>query len=71
MKLSQVVYIEKQEDVAEKKKSVQNALDEMEKREEQLKVLHDKEQQDKEDEVLKRKEEMEVQMKDKILSANR
>ena len=43
----------------------------MEKREEQLKVLHDREQQDKEDEVLKRKEEMEVQMKDKILSANR
>ena len=71
MKLSQVVYIEKQEDVAEKKKSVQNAFDEMEKREEQLKVLHDREQQDKEDEVLKRKEEMEVQMKDKILSANR
>ena len=71
MKLSQVVYIEKQEDVAEKKKSVQNALDEMEKREEQLKLLHDREQQDKEDEVLKRKEETEVQMKNKILSANR
>ena len=34
-------------------------------------MLHEKEQQDKEEEALKRKDELEMQMKKKILSANR
>ena len=43
----------------------------MEKREKELKFLHDKEQQQKEEEAKNRKEEMELQMKEKILSSNR
>ena len=61
---------EKQED-ADKHKSVQKALSEMERREEELKVLHDRDQQMKEEEAMKRKGEMEQQIKGKILSSNR
>ena len=43
----------------------------MDKREEDLKLLHDREQQEKEEKVLTRKVEMEIQMKENILSANR
>ena len=57
--------------IAKKSKNVQKALEEMQKREEQLKRLHDKEQQGRESGALKRKEEMEQKIRDKILSANR
>ena len=57
--------------IAQKSKNVQKALEEMQKREEQLKNLHEKEQQSKEQVVHKRKEEMEQKIRDKILSANR
>lgn len=60
---------EKQEE-ADKHKSVQKALAEMERREEELKVLHDRDQLVKEEEARKRKEEMEQQIKGKILSSN-
>ena len=43
----------------------------MEKRERELKMLHEREQQHKEEDAHKRKEEMESNMRDKILSANR
>ena len=57
--------------IAKKSKNVQKALEEMQRREEQLKRLHDKEQQGRESGALKRKEEMEQKIRDKILSANR
>ena len=43
----------------------------MQLREKEVKLLHDKEQHDKEEDASKRKEEAEVQIKDKIMSANR
>jgi hypothetical protein len=64
------LYEEKQEE-ADKHKSVQKALAEMERREEELKVLHDRDQLMKEEEARKRKAEMEQQIKGKILSSNR
>ena len=57
--------------IAKKSKNVQKALEEMQRREEQLKRLHDKEQQGREAGAIKRKEEMEQKIRDKILSANR
>lgn len=57
--------------IAKKSKNVQKALEEMQRREEQLKRLHDKEQQSRETGAIKRKEEMEQKIRDKILSANR
>ena len=57
--------------IAKKSKNVQKALEEMQRREEQLKRLHDKEQQGRESGAIKRKEEMEQKIRDKILSANR
>ena len=57
--------------IAKKSKNVQKALEEIQKREDQLKKLHDKEHQGKESGAQKRKEEMEQKIKDKILSANR
>ena len=53
-------------DLAEKSKNVEAALEEMQRREEELK-LH----QERELLVMRRKEEMEQKIKDKILSANR
>ena len=53
-------------DLAEKSKKVEAALEEMQRREEELK-LH----QDRELLVMRRKEEMEQKIKDRILSANR
>jgi biopolymer transport protein ExbD len=61
---------EKQEE-ADKHKSVQKALAEMERREEELKALHDRDQLMKEEEARKRKEEMDQQIRGKILSSNR
>ena len=57
--------------IAKKSKNVQKALEEMQKREEQLQRLHDKHHQGRESDALKRKEEMENKIRDKILSANR
>ena len=57
--------------IAQKSKNVQKALEEMQKREEQLKNLHEREIQGREFEVSKRKEEMENKIREKILSANR
>ena len=53
-------------DLAEKSKNVEAALEEMQRREEELKLHQDREQL-----VMRRKEEMEQKIKDKILSANR
>jgi hypothetical protein len=62
---------EEEQEKADKKKNVQKALAEMERKEEELKVLHDRDQLMKEEEARKRKEEMEQQIKGKILSSNR
>ena len=43
----------------------------MQLREEEVKLLHDIEQQDKEEDARRRKEKVELQIKDKIMSANR
>ena len=43
----------------------------MQLQEEEVKLLHDREQQDKEEDARRRKEEAELQIKDKIMSANR
>ena len=57
--------------IAKKSKNVQKALEEMQKREEQLQRLHDKHHQDRGSDAQKRKEEMELKIREKILSANR
>ena len=43
----------------------------MQLREKEVKLLHDREQHDKEEVARRRKEEGELQIKDKIMSANR
>ena len=53
-------------DLAEKSRHVEKALEEMKRREEELKV-----HQDREKLVIRRKEEMEEKIKERILSANR
>ena len=54
-----------------KTRNIQKALEEMQLQEKEVKLLHDIEQQDKEEDARRKKEEAELQIKDKIMSANR
>ena len=54
-----------------KTRNIKKALEEMQLREEEVKLFHDREQQYKEENARRRKEEAELQIKDKIMSANR
>ena len=70
--ISQVIHTEEDvEEVADKRRKVQHALEEMERREEEFKVLHERDQQMREEQATKRKEDMEQQIKGTILSSNR
>ena len=55
----------------DKRKSVQKAFQELQKREEECKKLHIKDKQEKEDIAKRRKEENELKLKKQILDANR
>ena len=55
----------------EKRKSVQNAVREMQKREEECRKQHTRDKQEKEDNAKHRKEENELKLKMQILDANR
>ena len=68
----QVIHTEDDvEGVDDKRRKVQHALEEMERREEEFKVLHERDQQMREEQATKRKEDMEQQIKGTILSSNR
>ena len=58
-------------DEIEKRKSVQKAFEELQKREEESRKLHVKVQQEKENIAKSRKEENEIKMRRQILDANR
>ena len=58
-------------DEIEKRKSVQKAFEELQKREEESRKLHVKVQQEKENIAKSRKEENEIKIRTQILDANR